>query len=53
MGRKHGATLKRQQNRRNRDRQHSKPEPAGEPDRKPDVDMDPRDIALGWLRRVS
>ena len=34
-------------------RQHSKPEPAGEPDRKPDVDMDPRDIALGWLRRVS
>lgn len=53
MGRKHGAIARRQQNRRNRDRQQSKPEPAGVPDRKPDVDTDPRDIALGWLRGVG
>ena len=51
MGRKHGAAARRQQNRRNRDRQQSKPEPAGEPDRKPEVD--PRDVALGWLRKVG
>ena len=47
MPRKHGATARRQQNRRNRDRQHSKPEQA-EPDRKPEPAADPRDVAAGW-----
>lgn len=50
MARKHGAAKRRHQNRRNRDRQHSKPETAL-PDRKPEVDADPRDIAAGWLPR--
>jgi len=52
VGRKHGASARRQQNRRNRDRQQSKPETAP-PDRKPEVDTDPRDVALGWLRVVG
>lgn len=52
MGRKHGASARRQQNRRNRDRQQSKPEPV-ELDRKPEPAADPRDVALGWLRAVG
>lgn len=53
MGRKHGARLKKSQDRRNRDRQHSKPERA-EPDRKPEpVAEDPRDVARGWARGVG
>ena len=47
MPRKHGATRKRAQDRRNRDRQQSKPEPV-EPDRKPEPVADPRDVAAGW-----
>ena len=53
MVRKHGASARRQQNRSNRDRQQSKPETAGAPDRKPDVDTDPRDVARGWLSKVG
>lgn len=53
LARKHGARQRKAQDRRNRDRQHSKPQPAGEPDRKPEPAADPRDVASGWLRGVG
>ena len=45
-----GAGAKRQQNRRNRDRKHSRPEQA-EPDRKPYVDA--RDEACNWKPKAA
>lgn len=51
MARKHGARLRKAQDKkpRNRARHRPKTEP-DPPDRKPDVDSDPRDVAAGWTR---